>query len=132
MISTALFVALLTTAAPPPACTKAVAVGDGAALHAGDPIPCAPALIVPPADAAALLRCRRVELPKCEADFQSAMDLAEVTRRLLQQRLAAAEYAAAHPPPPPPRRWYEHPAVWGGAGVVVGLAVGVGLALATR
>lgn len=121
------------------ACQAAPALAapcDGAlGIRVGDIAPCA-GVLWPSAWTVEALRCRRVELPACQADAARALGLAvvdleaerarasswhtlaEARRRQLDAILAA--------PPPPPAPWYASPWAWAGGGFVVGVAAAGG------
>ena len=110
-------------AAPPPAVD----------LRAGDPAPFA-GVLIPAEVALKCATCVKVELPTCRSKTKAADALcATKTARLSEEREAERERGdklaarlAQRAEPPPVVEWYEHPVFWG----FVGLAVGVGLALA--
>ena len=119
--------------APAPALAAPCEAASG--LHTGKPAPCDGVLWPAPWTAEAL-RCRRVELPACQADarqaaamaaadLQAAQAQAQAWRQLADERRVLLERLAAAPPEPPPP-WYSSPWVWAGAGVVVGVAATAG------
>ena len=123
-MTTVLLIAALLTSAP---CTKAHT------LLTSTPAPC-DGLLVSESSAKKALQCLDVDIRSCEAGLEATRKRAAVTETALREREAIQRRRAealeqklldivADPLPIP--GWYEHPAVWFAAGVVLTGAAGV-------
>lgn len=123
-MTTVLLIMSLLTPAP---CTKAHT------LLTSTPAPC-DGLLVSESSAKEALQCLEVDIKACEAGLDATAKRAAVTRVALREREAIQERRAdalerklldivASPLPIP--SWYEHPAVWFAAGVVLTGVAGV-------
>lgn len=125
--------AALQTCAPVPAVARPCS--GASALLEGGAAPC-DGILWPSAWTVEALRCRRVELPACQADAARAAALAAAElegerarastwRELAEARRRQLEAIVAAPPPPPPP-WYASPWAWAAGGFVLGVAATVG------
>ena len=123
-MTTVLLIAALLTSAP---CTKAHT------LLTSTPAPC-DGLLVSESSAKKALQCLDVDIRSCEAGLEATRKRAAVTETALREREDIQRRRAealeqklldivADPLPVP--GWYEHPAVWFAAGVVLTGAAGV-------
>lgn len=123
-MTTALLVAILLTSAP---CSRAHT------LLASTPAPC-DGLLVSEASAKKAVQCLEVDLPGCANSCEMEKAKGAIIRASLEERAGIQQRRAdaleqklldivADPVPPP--GWYEHPAVWFVAGVVLTGAAGV-------
>jgi hypothetical protein len=123
-LTTVLLIAALLTSAP---CTKAHT------LLTSTPAPC-DGLLVSESSAKKALQCLDVDIRSCEAGLEATRKRAAVTETALREREDIQRRRAealeqkildivADPLPVP--GWYEHPAVWFAAGVVLTGAAGV-------
>ncbi len=103
-------------------------------LRVGEIAPC-DAVLVPQEWVTACTLCQAVDLPECQAtrthlEASTTLALDALNIELQTERALTTELKILlENPPRPPLRWFEHPAFWGSIGAIVGLSVGVGLAV---
>lgn len=126
----ALCLALVACPAIAPAsepCLEAVAVD----------LPCR-GLLIPEQDARECWKCLEVDLPQCWLGVERLDEQHQITLEALQEDLETERQARAHADMMAtdlaaqlkPPAWWESPILWGGVGLLVGLAAGIAIFVA--